>query len=32
MRQWRELAGSGVLLDGFHAIKHALRFGARVPV
>lgn len=29
---WRDLVGSAVLLDGFHAIKHALRFGARVPV
>ncbi|MGH3324830.1 MAG: TrmH family RNA methyltransferase, partial [Streptomyces sp.] len=32
MRQWRELAGSSVLLDGFHALKHALRFDARVPL
>ncbi|NLU76029.1 TrmH family RNA methyltransferase [Streptomyces sp. HNM0575] len=32
LRQWRELAGSSVLLDGFHALKHALRFGARVPL
>ncbi|MFE9092784.1 TrmH family RNA methyltransferase [Streptomyces sp. NPDC007264] len=29
---WRRLAGSCVLLDGFHALKHALRFHARVPV
>ena len=31
---WRALAaGSGtVLLDGFHALKHALRFGADVPL
>ncbi|MEU9231064.1 TrmH family RNA methyltransferase [Streptomyces subrutilus] len=30
-RQWREGAGQGlVLLDGFHALKHALRFGAEV--
>ncbi|MFI6347637.1 TrmH family RNA methyltransferase [Streptomyces sp. NPDC050560] len=30
---WRRLAGQGaVLLDGFHALKHALRFGATVPV
>lgn len=31
-RQWREAAGRGdlVLLDGFHALKHALRFGADV--
>ncbi|MBZ4320030.1 TrmH family RNA methyltransferase [Streptomyces huiliensis] len=30
VRQWGELAPGAVLLDGFHAIKHALRFGARV--
>ncbi|MGW5848180.1 TrmH family RNA methyltransferase [Streptomyces sp. NPDC055254] len=31
-RQWREGAGRGdlVVLDGFHALKHALRFGAEV--
>lgn len=29
---WAREAGSAVLLDGFHALKHALRFGARVPV
>ncbi|NUS31068.1 MAG: rRNA methyltransferase, partial [Streptomyces sp.] len=29
---WHRLAGSAVLLDGFHALKHALRFGAEVPV
>ncbi|WP_432133580.1 MULTISPECIES: TrmH family RNA methyltransferase [unclassified Streptomyces] len=29
---WRDLAGDRVLLDGFHALKHALRFGAEVPV
>ncbi|MER7760499.1 TrmH family RNA methyltransferase [Streptomyces sp. NPDC097619] len=30
---WRETAASGaVLLDGFHALKHALRFGARVEL
>ena len=29
--RWRtEAAGGGVLLDGFHALKHALRFGAEV--
>ncbi|MGW0365517.1 TrmH family RNA methyltransferase [Streptomyces sp. NPDC002990] len=30
--RWREAVGRGdlVLLDGFHALKHALRFGARV--
>ncbi|MEV5978736.1 TrmH family RNA methyltransferase [Streptomyces sp. NPDC052114] len=32
LRVWRGLADASVLLDGFHAIKHALRFGARVPV
>ncbi|WP_409234975.1 TrmH family RNA methyltransferase [Streptomyces sp. PA5.6] len=32
VRAWRGLADTSVLLDGFHAIKHALRFGARVPV
>src|SRR5262245_33445630 len=30
--RWREHAGAAVLLDGFHALKHALRFGAEVPV
>ncbi|MCY0945429.1 TrmH family RNA methyltransferase [Streptomyces antarcticus] len=32
VRLWREAVGRGdlVLLDGFHALKHALRFGARV--
>ncbi|GHD85280.1 TrmH family RNA methyltransferase [Streptomyces naganishii] len=29
---WRRLAGACVLLDGFHALKHAVRFGAEVPV
>ncbi|MCW7941808.1 rRNA methyltransferase [Streptomyces hygroscopicus] len=29
---WRGLADSCVLLDGFHALKHAVRFHARVPV
>jgi tRNA G18 (ribose-2'-O)-methylase SpoU len=32
---WRRLASAparAVLLDGFHALKHALRFGAEVPV
>ncbi|HLL36805.1 MAG TPA: TrmH family RNA methyltransferase [Streptomyces sp.] len=29
---WRALAGTSVLLDGFHALKHAVRFGAEVPV
>ncbi|MFR9673024.1 TrmH family RNA methyltransferase [Streptomyces sp. TR06-5] len=33
-RHWRALAADPgtVLLDGFHALKHALRFGARVPL
>ncbi|WP_327736420.1 TrmH family RNA methyltransferase [Streptomyces nojiriensis] len=32
VREWREAgqAGDLVLLDGFHALKHALRFGADV--
>ncbi|GAB2865705.1 TrmH family RNA methyltransferase [Streptomyces deserti] len=29
---WHRLAGSTVLLDGFHALKHAVRFRAEVPV
>ncbi|GGQ62436.1 TrmH family RNA methyltransferase [Streptomyces flaveolus] len=29
---WRGHADACVLLDGFHALKHALRFGAGVPV
>ena len=29
-RRWRGLAPDSVLLDGFHALKHALRFGADV--
>ncbi|MFI6009420.1 TrmH family RNA methyltransferase [Streptomyces sp. NPDC051243] len=29
---WNRLAETSVLLDGFHALKHAVRFGARVPV
>ncbi|WP_445402632.1 TrmH family RNA methyltransferase [Streptomyces sp. LE64] len=32
VRTWRALAQGAVLLDGFHAVKHALRFGARLPV
>ncbi|MDQ0788087.1 RNA methyltransferase [Streptomyces sp. B3I8] len=32
VRLWRRGADGAVLLDGFHALKHALRFGARVPV
>jgi RNA methyltransferase, TrmH family len=30
--RWHRLAGEAVLLDGFHVLKHALRFGAEVPV
>nr|WP_230423386.1 TrmH family RNA methyltransferase [Streptomyces radicis] len=31
--RWRaSAAGDTVLLDGFHAIKHALRFGADIPL
>jgi TrmH family RNA methyltransferase len=31
--RWRQAAqGGAVLLDGFHALKHALRFGARVGI
>ncbi|MGW1157472.1 TrmH family RNA methyltransferase [Streptomyces sp. NPDC002513] len=29
---WHRLAADLVLLDGFHALKHAVRFHARVPV
>ncbi|MGW0734349.1 TrmH family RNA methyltransferase [Streptomyces sp. NPDC002851] len=32
VRRWRALCDDAVLLDGFHALKHALRFDARVPV
>ncbi|MFJ3922514.1 TrmH family RNA methyltransferase [Streptomyces sp. NPDC090022] len=34
VRRWRESAEQGglVLLDGFHTIKHALRFGADVTI
>ncbi|MFI1729097.1 TrmH family RNA methyltransferase [Streptomyces acidicola] len=32
VRVWRRLADTSVLLDGFHALKHAVRFGAEVPV
>ncbi|MEU5999812.1 MULTISPECIES: TrmH family RNA methyltransferase [unclassified Streptomyces] len=31
LRAWREVADTSVLLDGFHAVKHALRFGATIP-
>ena len=30
--RWHRLAEAAVLLDGFHTLKHALRFGAEVPV
>ncbi|MDX3113784.1 TrmH family RNA methyltransferase [Streptomyces scabiei] len=30
--RWRRLADGAVLLDGFHALKHAVRFGAEIPV
>ncbi|GAB7103064.1 TrmH family RNA methyltransferase [Streptomyces phaeofaciens JCM 4814] len=30
--RWRRLAPDSVLLDGFHALKHAVRFGAEIPV
>ncbi|GAA3884884.1 TrmH family RNA methyltransferase [Streptomyces sedi] len=30
--RWRALSARHVLLDGFHALKHALRFGARVEL
>ncbi|MBL1066075.1 RNA methyltransferase [Streptomyces sp. 7-21] len=30
--RWHALAPGHVLLDGFHALKHALRFGADVPL
>jgi len=29
---WHRLAATAVLLDGFHALKHALRFSAEVPL
>jgi tRNA G18 (ribose-2'-O)-methylase SpoU len=32
VRLWHRIADASVLLDGFHALKHALRFGASVPV
>lgn len=32
LARWRRLADASVLLDGFHALKHAVRFGAEVPV
>ncbi|WSQ10501.1 TrmH family RNA methyltransferase [Streptomyces sp. NBC_01231] len=30
--RWHRLADASVLLDGFHALKHAVRFGAEVSV
>ncbi|MER5654735.1 MULTISPECIES: TrmH family RNA methyltransferase [unclassified Streptomyces] len=32
VRVWHRIAGDSVLLDGFHALKHAVRFGADIPV
>ncbi|MCQ4083215.1 RNA methyltransferase [Streptomyces sp. RB6PN25] len=32
VRRWHESAGDAVLLDGFHALKHALRFGADATI
>jgi len=32
VRQWHEVAPGAVVLDGFHALKHALRFGADVRI
>ncbi|MEU9474395.1 TrmH family RNA methyltransferase [Streptomyces sp. NPDC048191] len=32
LARWLAHADDAVLLDGFHALKHALRFGAEVPV
>ncbi|MEU1195772.1 TrmH family RNA methyltransferase [Streptomyces sp. NPDC005813] len=32
VRTWHRLAEGSVLLDGFHALKHAVRFRADVPV
>lgn len=32
VRVWHGLADTSVLLDGFHALKHALRFDASIPV
>jgi TrmH family RNA methyltransferase len=32
VRAWRRRADAAVLLDGFHALKHAVRFGADLPV
>ncbi|MEU1038197.1 TrmH family RNA methyltransferase [Streptomyces sp. NPDC005907] len=32
VRAWHRLADHSVLLDGFHALKHAVRFRAEIPV
>ncbi|MGW0706594.1 TrmH family RNA methyltransferase [Streptomyces sp. NPDC002643] len=32
VRAWHRRVDNSVLLDGFHALKHAVRFGAEVPV
>lgn len=32
LRRWREAGPDAVVLDGFHALKHALRFGADVQL
>ncbi|MGJ3560242.1 TrmH family RNA methyltransferase [Streptomyces sp. INA 01156] len=32
MTRWHRRSGTAVLLDGFHALKHAVRFGAKVEV
>ncbi|MEU2288172.1 TrmH family RNA methyltransferase [Streptomyces sp. NPDC013178] len=32
LARWRRIADASVLLDGFHALKHAVRFGAEVAV
>ncbi|QIJ66626.1 rRNA methyltransferase [Streptomyces sp. JB150] len=32
MSAWHRLVAGCVLLDGFHALKHAVRFGAEIPV
>jgi tRNA G18 (ribose-2'-O)-methylase SpoU len=32
VRRWRAVGPGAVLLDGFHALKHALRFGADIRV
>ncbi|MFE3016865.1 TrmH family RNA methyltransferase [Streptomyces sp. NPDC059256] len=32
VRRWQETLPDAVLLDGFHALKHALRFGAEVQM